>query len=39
MACPECHNHHKYSNGIPLEIPEALELVKRLNIEAGIEAG
>ncbi len=39
MGCCACHNHHKYSNGIPLEIPDALELVKRLNEEAGIEAG
>jgi hypothetical protein len=39
MGCGECHNHHKYANGIPLEIPFALELVKKLNEEAGIEAG
>jgi hypothetical protein len=39
MGCGECHNHHKYSGGIPLEIPFALELVKKLNEEAGIEAG
>lgn len=39
MGCAECHNHHKYENGIPFEIEIALELVKRLNIEHGIKAG
>jgi 5-methylcytosine-specific restriction endonuclease McrA len=39
MGCCECHNHHKYSGGIPLSIDDALELVRRLNEEHGIEAG
>ena len=38
LGCQECHNHHKYSGGIPLPIPVALELVKRLNLKAGIKA-
>ncbi len=39
MGCAGCHDHGKYKNGIPFEIPFALELVKRLNRENGIEAG
>jgi len=39
MGCLNCHDHHKYSGGIPLSIDDALELVRRLNLEHGIEAG
>ena len=39
MGCAMCHNHGKYPGGIPLSIDDALELVKRLNEEYGIEAG
>ena len=39
LGCAECHNHHKYADGIPLSIDDALELVRRLNEEHGIEAG
>lgn len=39
MGCASCHDHGKYKDGIPLQISEALELVRRLNEEAGIEAG
>jgi 5-methylcytosine-specific restriction endonuclease McrA len=36
LGCQECHNHFKYSGGIPLSVDFALELVKRLNEEHGI---
>jgi hypothetical protein len=39
MGCVGCHDHHKYKDGIPLNIADAILLVQRLNEEHGIERG
>jgi len=39
IACGNCHDHHKYTNGIPLSMVEAVILVAQLNQKYDIKWG